>query len=83
MLDFTIPQGSTGPTGPTGPAGVGNPPGAIIAFSGTTLPSDYLWCDGSLVSKTTYAGLYREASVHAWVTGYDCFVGHWIVGILS
>lgn len=58
VLDFTIPSGPTGPTGPTGPAGVGNPPGAIIAFAGTTLPSDYLWCDGSLVSKTTYAGLY-------------------------
>ena len=68
VLDFTIPQGSTGPTGPTGPAGVGNPPGAIIAFSGTTLPSDYLWCDGSLVSKTTYAGLYAVLGANRYGT---------------
>lgn len=65
VLDFTIPAG---PTGPTGPAGVGNPSGAIIAFGGTTLPSDYLWCDGSLVSKTTYATLYSALGPNRYGT---------------
>lgn len=59
VFDFTIPAGA---------AGVGNPPGAIIAFGGTVLPSDYLWCDGSLVSKTTYAGLYAVLGVDRYGT---------------
>lgn len=59
VFDFTIPQGA---------AGVGNPPGAIIAFGGTALPSDYLWCDGSLVSKTTYAGLYAVLGANRYGT---------------
>lgn len=59
VFDFTIPQGA---------AGVGNPTGAIIAFGGTTLPSDYLWCDGSLVSQTTYAALYATLGPNRYGT---------------
>lgn len=34
------------------------PPGAIFYFASTFLPDGYLICDGSLVSRTTYATLY-------------------------
>lgn len=32
--------------------------GTILPFSGSTLPTGYLFCDGSAVSRTTYAGLF-------------------------
>lgn len=35
-----------------------NPSGEIIAFAGATLPSGFLFCDGSAVSRTTYASLF-------------------------
>ena len=62
--------GSTGPTGPTGAdnstkgqkgeTGGGAPVGQIIAWSGAynSLPSGYLICDGSAISRTTYAALF-------------------------
>lgn len=34
------------------------PTAAIFAFPATTIPSGYLECDGSAVSRTTYAGLF-------------------------
>ncbi len=34
------------------------PAGAIIAYSGTSAPSGFLLCDGSAVSRTTYATLF-------------------------
>lgn len=50
VLTFGIPQGA---------AGVGVPTGCIIPFGGASLPSaDWLWCDGSLVSQSTYSTLY-------------------------
>lgn len=36
----------------------GNPPGAILQYSGSSAPTGYLLCDGSAVSRTTYADLY-------------------------
>lgn len=39
-------------------AAVGVPSGVIQAFGGETAPADYLICDGSPVSRTTYANLY-------------------------
>ena len=38
--------------------GGGNPTGAIITFAGSSAPSGYLLCDGSAVSRTTYADLF-------------------------
>jgi microcystin-dependent protein len=32
--------------------------GMIFAFAGSTIPSSYLVCDGSAISRTTYAQLY-------------------------
>lgn len=34
------------------------PVGIVQAFAGTTIPSGWLLCDGSAVSRTTYANLY-------------------------
>ena len=35
-----------------------NPVGVVQAFAGTTVPDGWLLCDGSAVSRTTYADLY-------------------------
>ncbi len=34
------------------------PSGTISSFAGATLPAGWLWADGSLVSRTTYAALF-------------------------
>jgi len=34
------------------------PAGSLMPFAGTTLPTDWLWCDGSQVSTTTYTALF-------------------------
>lgn len=34
------------------------PAGVIVPFAGTTVPAGYLLCDGSAVSRTTYAALF-------------------------
>lgn len=44
------------------------PSGSIQAFGGTSLPTGYLWCDGSLVSKSTYADLYAALGVNRYGT---------------
>lgn len=36
----------------------GIPAGVSFEFNGDTLPTGYLWCDGSAVSRATYAGLF-------------------------
>lgn len=38
--------------------GLSNPVGTIIEFANTTAPTGYLKCDGSLVSRSTYANLF-------------------------
>ena len=35
------------------------PPGCVIPFAGTTPPAGWLLCDGTQVSRATYAALYR------------------------
>ena len=49
-----------GQKGEEGPQGGGAPVGQIVAWSGSagSLPSGYFLCDGSAVSRTTYAALY-------------------------
>ena len=34
------------------------PPGAVIDFAGATVPDGWLICDGSAISRTTYAALF-------------------------
>ena len=52
-------DGTTGATGPQGPSGsTGIPSGTIMAYGGTTIPSGWLLCDGSAISRTTYSDLY-------------------------
>jgi microcystin-dependent protein len=40
------------------PQGFGVPTGTIVAFAGSTAPSGWLICDGTLISQTTYANLF-------------------------
>ncbi len=37
---------------------LGNPAGTVLPFVGTTAPDGFLLCDGSQVSRTTYAALF-------------------------
>lgn len=72
--------GATGTTGATGPAGAdgtdgldgadgeGVPPGMVLPYCGTSLPTGYLTCDGSAVSRTTYATLFSKIST-TWGVG--------------
>jgi microcystin-dependent protein len=39
-----------------------NPSGAILQFAGATAPTGYLLCDGSAISRTTYATLFTAIS---------------------
>lgn len=39
-------------------AGSGVPVGTIIPFAGNSVPQGYLLCDGSAISRTTYASLF-------------------------
>lgn len=45
-----------------------NPVGAILAFGGVSAPTGYLACDGSAVSRSTYAALFTAIST-AYGTG--------------
>jgi microcystin-dependent protein len=44
------------------------PPGAILAYGGASAPSGWLLCDGSAVSRTTYADLFAAIGT-AYGTG--------------
>ena len=52
--------GDKGQKGEDGPQGGGAPVGQIVAWSGSasSLPTGYFLCDGSAISRTTYAALY-------------------------
>lgn len=41
-----------------GSSGSGVPVGTIIPFAGNSVPQGYLLCDGSAISRTTYASLF-------------------------
>lgn len=49
-LEGTIPSGTV-------------PPGTVVAFAGETVPSGWLLCDGSAVSRTAYAGLFAAVGI--------------------
>jgi microcystin-dependent protein len=47
---------------------VGVPPGTLAPYAGATVPSGYLECDGSAVSRTTYADLFTAIGT-TWGSG--------------
>ena len=57
LSDYT-PGGSGGGGGETANSFDTVPVGVQIPFTGTTIPSGYLLCDGRAVSRTTYADLF-------------------------
>jgi microcystin-dependent protein len=44
------------------------PPGALLAYAASTAPTGWLLCDGSAVSRTTYADLYAAIGT-TWGAG--------------
>ena len=52
-------QGEKGDKGDKGDTGIGVPIGTILTYSATTPPVGFLVCNGSEVSKTTYADLFN------------------------
>lgn len=44
------------------------PPGAMVDFGGTAAPTGYLGCDGTAVSRTTYAALFSAIGT-TWGVG--------------
>lgn len=46
----------------------GVPPGATMTFAGSTIPTGWLECDGSAVSRTTYADLFSAIGT-TWGAG--------------
>jgi microcystin-dependent protein len=56
------------------PASGDVPVGADLLFSGASLPSGYLWCDGSAVSRSTYSALFSAiGSAHGSGDGSTTF----------
>lgn len=56
-------------------SGTGNVPvGATIEYAGNALPAGYLFCDGSPVSRTTYANLFAALGIsHGQGDGVNTF----------
>lgn len=60
--NWTIQFNILGPTGPSGPVGT-LPTGSIMSYAGITPPpSGWLLCNGTEVSRTTYADLFSVIS---------------------
>mgnify|MGYP002713209083 CR=1 FL=1 len=51
-----------------GGGGGGVPVGTMIDYAGTSAPTDYLQCDGSAISRTTYATLFAAIGT-TWGVG--------------
>ena len=46
------------------PMSMSVPPGTIVAFAGTAAPEGWLLCNGSAVSRTTYASLFGAVGIN-------------------
>lgn len=44
-------------------SGLSAPPGVVQAFAGTTIPTNWLVCNGAAVSRTTFAALFSAIGV--------------------
>ena len=51
------------PADTAAPADTAVPPATIVAFAGTTAPPGWILCDGSEVSRTTYANLFGSVGI--------------------
>lgn len=50
------------------------PTGTVLAFAGSTVPANYLLCDGSAVSRSTYADLFNViGTTYGAGDGYSTF----------
>ena len=59
LYENQVPGNTTDPTDPSWiDISGGNPAGSLLPFAGLTVPDGYLVCDGSAVSRTTYAQLF-------------------------
>lgn len=47
----------------TDSASIQGPPGVVLPYAGTVLPSGYLWCDGAAHSRATYSRLYAALGI--------------------
>jgi microcystin-dependent protein len=58
------PQGLQGPIGPVGPQGALGvaPTGTIAMYGGSGAPANWLLCDGTAVSRTTFSALFSIIS---------------------
>jgi len=61
---FKFPDGTTQSSAASG----GVLTGTILDYGGITAPSGYLFCDGSAVSRTTYATLWDTLNANSTVT---------------
>jgi len=61
-LNLVLPKGDTGATGATGATGPqgadGIPAGSIMAWVTNTAPTNWLFADGTAISRTTYSTLF-------------------------
>jgi microcystin-dependent protein len=64
-IDYFQSSSGSGNSGSSGSVGGDLPVGMIMPFAGILIPSGWLLCDGSSVSKTTYSDLY-SALGDAW-----------------
>lgn len=53
------------------PGGDTLPIGSIVAFASDTIPNDWLLCDGSVVSRTTYSELFNAIGLSYVEEGYE------------
>lgn len=69
-LDTYVPTGTTVViTPPAYDVTLGHmPPGVIMDYAGSSVPTGWLECDGSAVSRTTYANLFTALST-TWGSG--------------
>lgn len=67
IWDFTTAStgGGSGPTPPLTSVGDGNAVGTVIAWSNTSIPSQYMVAAGQAISRTTYSVLFGTITLSA------------------
>lgn len=68
LIKSTLQNSFTNATYPIDFSKLGSPTGSVVLYAGATAPDGYLLCDGSAVSRTTYADLYIAIGT-AWGAG--------------